>query len=58
MKKIYKKVSWLVNGAFIGLIIGGLIGRSLDTIIIGVLLGLSTAVVIKLVVWFRSRTLS
>ena len=57
MKKVYKKVSWLVNGAFIGLIVGGLIGRSLETLIVGGTLGISIAVIIRLGIWLRSRSL-
>ena len=55
MRKWYRKVSWIVNGVIIGLIIAGMIDRSINTLFIGALAGLAVAVVIKLVIWIQQR---
>jgi hypothetical protein len=55
VRKWYKKVSWIVNGIIIGLIVAGMIDQSINTLFIGALAGLAVAAVIKLVVWFQQR---
>ena len=54
--KFYKKINWLINGAMIGLIVGGLIQRSVYTLVIGAIVGVSLAVIIKIVTWIRAKS--
>ena len=57
LRSLYKKISWLINGVFIGLIVGGLVDRSLTTLVIGASVGAGLAVIIKLISWVRQRSL-
>ncbi len=56
MRRGYKRISWLVNGVIIGLIVAGLIGRSFTILLIGALVGLAVAVLFKVVSWLRQRS--
>lgn len=55
MRKWYKKISWLINGIIIGLIIAGLIDRSITALIVGAVLGLAAAVLFKALSWLQQR---
>jgi hypothetical protein len=56
MRRGYKRISWLVNGVMIGLIVAGLMGRSFTILLIGALAGLAVAVLFKAVSWLRQRS--
>ena len=55
MRKWYKKLSWIVNGIIIGLIIAGLINQSITALVIGAGLGLAVAVLFKALSWLQQR---
>jgi hypothetical protein len=55
MRKWYKKISWLVNGIIIGLIIAGLIDQSVTAMVIGAVLGLVAVVLFKGLSWLQQR---
>jgi hypothetical protein len=57
MRKVYKKINWLINGAMIGMIVGGLIERDVNTMVIAAVIGVSLAVIIKTVGWLRQRSI-
>ena len=55
MRKWYKKISWIVNGIIIGVIIAGLIDQSLTALVIGAALGLAAAVLFKALSWLKQQ---
>ena len=55
MKKLYKKIGWMFNGAMIGVIIAGVIQPGFTTMVIGASLGLVVAAAIKAVAWLQKR---